>query len=383
MTRIAFVISGSPRQWTGGFNYLVNCTRVLHQHSDDIEPVLFCTPELSVAELEQHLGKTQVEVVQANWLAPAAQTARMRNALATGVDKVAYEAFNERRIDVVFEQSGYYGWRFPIPLLTWIADFQSHYLPNMFSVKARIRTRIGRRLQMLGGRTLLLSSKTAERDCHRFYPKSLGRTMVSRFAVMPAPSTGDIDLSGHYPELPPSFLYLPNQFWKHKNHALVIRALERAKGTSIVVAATGSPADHRNPGHFEALREQVNSAGLQNNFLFLGMIPRSHVVALMKSCRGLLNPSLFEGWSTTVEEAKSYGTPLCLSKIPVHEEQAPDALFFDPASEEELLSQMEVLLSLAPDPDRERRALRSAESRVTEFAASLRRAILFALTSAG
>ena len=35
----------------------------------------------------------------------------------------------------------------------------------------------------------------------------------------------------------------------------------------------------------------------------------------------LINPSRSEGWSTTVEEAKSFGVPMILSDIDVHREQ--------------------------------------------------------------
>jgi hypothetical protein len=36
-----------------------------------------------------------------------------------------------------------------------------------------------------------------------------------------------------------------------------------------------------------------------------------------------VNPSRFEGWSTTVEEAKSLGKRVLVSDIAVHREQAP------------------------------------------------------------
>jgi glycosyltransferase involved in cell wall biosynthesis len=51
------------------------------------------------------------------------------------------------------------------------------------------------------------------------------------------------------------------------------------------------------------------------------MIPLAHVYALLRSAVALINPSKFEGWSTTVEEAKSFGVPMVLSDIDVHFEQ--------------------------------------------------------------
>src|SRR3990172_9644127 len=51
----------------------------------------------------------------------------------------------------------------------------------------------------------------------------------------------------------------------------------------------------------------------------------------------LINPSFFEGWSTTVEEAKSMGKRIILSDIEVHREQNPSGgVFFDPKNPKEL-----------------------------------------------
>jgi hypothetical protein len=56
------------------------------------------------------------------------------------------------------------------------------------------------------------------------------------------------------------------------------------------------------------------------------------VLALNAACERMINPSRFEGWSTPIEEAKAFATPLILSDLAIHREQAPDALFFDPMS---------------------------------------------------
>jgi len=60
------------------------------------------------------------------------------------------------------------------------------------------------------------------------------------------------------------------------------------------------------------------------------MIPYSDLSALMRVCTALVNPSLFEGWSTTVEEARVMGTPMLLSDIAVHKEQMhTQAVYFN------------------------------------------------------
>lgn len=66
---------------------------------------------------------------------------------------------------------------------------------------------------------------------------------------------------------------------------------------------------------------------------FKPVLPYADVLGLMRTAVAVINPSLMEGWSTTVEEAKSLGAPLILSDIPVHREQASTiADFFDAQS---------------------------------------------------
>ena len=60
------------------------------------------------------------------------------------------------------------------------------------------------------------------------------------------------------------------------------------------------------------------------------MVPREDLYQLIRQSLAVLQPSLFEGWSTTVEEAKSIGKQIILSDLPVHREQVESgARFFD------------------------------------------------------
>ena len=82
---------------------------------------------------------------------------------------------------------------------------------------------------------------------------------------------------------------------------------------------------------------ELQTTGLRSQYRLLGMIPRDDLYALMHASAAVLNPSLSEGWSTTVEEARSLGAPLLLSDLPVHREQAGDeASYFDRYSSDSL-----------------------------------------------
>ena len=98
------------------------------------------------------------------------------------------------------------------------------------------------------------------------------------------------------------------------------------------VVMTGRTDDQRDPGLYARLITEARRAGVASHFLHLGLVPYEDVFGLNASAEALINPSLFEGWSTTVEEAKALGTRMLLSDISLHREQAPDAMFFDPHS---------------------------------------------------
>jgi glycosyltransferase involved in cell wall biosynthesis len=104
------------------------------------------------------------------------------------------------------------------------------------------------------------------------------------------------------------------------------------------------------------------------------MVPNEHVYALLQGCAALINPSLSEGWSTTVEEAKSSGTPMILSDLPVHREQAADrAAFFDPKSCDQLADLLRTFVPL----DAEARAVMATHAAVENSAARDRFASAF------
>jgi hypothetical protein len=83
-----------------------------------------------------------------------------------------------------------------------------------------------------------------------------------------------------------------------------------------------------------------------------------------------VQPSLFEGWSTVVEDARVLGRRLLLSDIPVHREQNPaGAEYFEPENVEALAALMERAWRdwpSGPDPETEDSARRIGEQRLRE-----------------
>lgn len=339
--RVAFTLIGG-KNWTGGYNYLLNLLRVVQEVAPgQMLPVLLAGTDVPEVEIGPFARIEGCEIVQKSVFNEDQRSRLLFRSLLLGRDARAISVLRELRVDVVFESALFLGWRLGIPSIAWIPDFQHRYLPRLFSLMGWWKRELGFRAQISSGRMVMVSSEDSKQACKHFYPSVEQRVQAVRFAVRPPKPLTDLEaraVSEQY-GLPQQYFFMPNQFWAHKNHMLVMRALKllKQRGKSITVMATGKQIDPRNVSYVPSLMAAVKEAGLEENFLMPGMIPYEDLMPLMQASTALLNPSLFEGWSTTVEEARAAGVPMILSDIAVHREQGGDkATFFDPHSADSL-----------------------------------------------
>jgi glycosyltransferase involved in cell wall biosynthesis len=102
--------------------------------------------------------------------------------------------------------------------------------------------------------------------------------------------------------LPDRFLYYPANLWPHKNHERLLEALARAADRSIELVLSGNPY-----GRLDALMASASRLGVRDRVTHLGFVDHSVVPALMKRARGLIFPSLFEGFGQPPLEAMACG----------------------------------------------------------------------------
>ena len=255
----------------------------------------------------------------------------------------------------------------------WVPDFQHRHLPEFFSPEeCRYRDRQIAALAR-DARDLVLSSHDARADFERFVPGFDGRTHVLRFASAPDPGWYEpMELPAEL-ECPERFFLISNQFWKHKNHLLVFEALARLKrrGVRPVVLCTGKLGDYRDNTYAQAVHQTLRDNGLETQVRILGLVPRRVQIELMRRALAVIQPSLFEGWSTVLEDARVLGRPCVVSDLGVHREQAlPHAHYFRRTDPEDLAEKLaSAWATFSPGPNRawESAAREAAERAVTEF----------------
>ncbi len=379
MIRIAWKLVDYYR-WTGGANYFRNLAEALFALPDRIiDPVLIGNPANPPPPLNRC---TFMPLPQRPRFWPAKIRERIdRKIMHNGGYFAASLLANDIRL---LSHDQWLGLSSPVPALCWIPDFQHRRLPQFFSAK-EIKSRNATFAAMAANaQAIVLSSEDARRDFICFYPQAAPKTYILPFVVsVPAAETlpAANALLERYGIAEP-FFHLPNQLWVHKNHGLVVDALRilASRGLCPLVISTGLTEDYRNQGFFDSLSKRIAQAGLADRFRFLGLVPYPDMTGIMRRSLAVINPSLFEGWSTTVEEGKSMGKTLILSDLAVHREQAPErALYFDPRDPEALASHMlEVIEFFDPDLEKQEleRASASLPGRIQQFALTYQNMVL-------
>jgi glycosyltransferase involved in cell wall biosynthesis len=131
--------------------------------------------------------------------------------------------------------------------------------------------------------------------------------------------------------LEPNYIYVPNQFWKHKNHNILVKSaiILKKKNYRVKFVITGNPASEVDNSVYSDFVKNIAVNKVKEYFDLLGFVPYEDVINLIYHSKILLNPSLFEGWSTTVEEGKVFNKKMILSNLKVHKEQCSGkAIYF-------------------------------------------------------
>jgi glycosyltransferase involved in cell wall biosynthesis len=330
--------------WIGGTYYIQNLVAALNQLPAEKKPhlTIFSYDQKHVGDLAAATGYPDMTFRHPN---------PPLNLISRGINKAARAFFKKnmlenRNTDIRFI--------FPIAdteclarfskakRIFWVPDFQDHFLPEFFDAEELKLRRNFRSYIVHTGGTMVFSSAAAMNDFNTIYPGNKVKQHLLPFAVShPDLQEDRIPAVLEKFSLPGNFFICSNQFWKHKNHQVILKAAHQLKkmGQEVFIVFTGKEYDYRNPTYFEDLKQQAIALDITDNLRFLGFIEREEQLLLMKHAIAVIQPSLFEGWSTVVEDSKSIGARVIASDIPVHCEQLETYAgkgFFSPLDENQL-----------------------------------------------
>lgn len=345
-------------QWIGGTYYIMNLVHALNTLPDVRKPFLyiFSRPE-DYSRLLEEVSYPYMKFVHMEEN-PNHPILRWLNKV--GIRVLSRKLFRRRfrkNLDALFpfQRNNYLD---SIPMekrIYWIADFQDRRLPHFFPGPVLEDRDSRHRWIATNARHLVLSSASACKDLFHFYPDVNASVHIIHFAVT-HPEFRSLDpvklMVKH--QLETSYFFSPNQFWAHKNQMVIIKAVERLKerGKSICICFSGKENDNRNPGYVDGLKNYVKKNGLQREVRFLGFLERREQLQLMNHAVAVIQPSFFEGWSTSIEDAMALGKRIIASSLEVNKEQLGDkGYFFDPNDPDSLAEQLELSLKSTTEMD--------------------------------
>jgi len=341
MIKLGFFIHFN-KTWLGGINVILNLINLISEKTNDkiaskIKIIIFTN---SKKKLRKFNINKKVEIIENNEIFDI-------NIFLRIIDKIYLVFFGKTiffekfltkyKLSFISHTTLICGKNSCSKSIIWIPDFQYLHLPQLFSLRYKILKFINLRLYIKHAYKILLSSYASKKDLIKNYRIDDRQIIVNKF-YFNIPSKNKLKkfiyLKKKY-GLPKKYFYLPNQYWVHKNHKVVIDALKSIindnKKSTIYIYSTGTKSDHRNPNHFLKLMKEIRENNLKNNFKYLGLVPYLDAMSLIYYSTAVINPSFFEGWSSTVEQANAFNKVLILSNIDVHKEQKPHkAIFFNP-----------------------------------------------------
>ncbi len=330
--RLGILFSFDPR-WTGGLIYILNAIKILNFLDDKDCPtvVIIYKPELK--EFLREVKYPYLELIEHSF--PSLAEGYL-NSFLKNKNVFVHDLVLQHQLNAIFPMHDYpVKSKLDAKLVSWYADLQHLYYPGFFSKRRLLERKIRINLILRNSKDLVVSSEAVRDDFLKFFkiPSTI-KIHIYRFVsiIDGLPSMNSNEIKSKY-GLPDNYFIVSNQFQKHKNHLVVFEAAAelQKRGIPFHIAITGRFPSDPNSEYLRELHDIVNRNQLEQSISFLGLIPRGDQLLLMKYANAIIQPSLFEGWSTVIEDAKSLQVPVIAANLKVNIEQlAEKGSYFDP-----------------------------------------------------
>jgi len=279
------------------------------------------------------------------------------------------------RSDGLLESMGFHLVHFPtqkafltsLPSIYHPWDLQHLHLPENFTSEVTEKREIEYRAFCEQAKIVVAATSWQKRDLIANYKLSPEKVHVVAPApvveIYPTPSNADLSQAKQKFSLAERFIFYPAQTWPHKNHLKLLEALSLLRqrdGLEIPLISSGRLNDF-----FPIVEKMVNELNLQRQVSFLDFISPMELQCVYRLSRGMVFPTLFEGFGMPLLEAFLVGTPTACSNVSGLPEVAGDAaLIFDPCDPVAIAN---ALLRIWTDDDLCRTLAARGKERVRNF----------------
>lgn len=335
--KIAIVLDVEEYDWNGGINYFNNLINLLDSNKFEINIIIGFKTIIKKNKFDK-----KFKFIKSKLCDP--------RSLSWFIRKIFFKVFKKDYFLIKFLEKNKFkflthsvslGNQKKISVVNWIPDLQPFFLNKNFK-KKEISKHYNQFLDFYKfSDTLIFSSNTEKKKFKKIF-KIKDDNKIKVFNNIPSLINEKKIISKKKLfkkfNINKNFFFIPNQFWKHKNHILLFRSIKSLKLKNTQFIFSGQMDDYRDLNYIDILKTFIKENDLNNFIKILGNINYSEVVSLIIHSKALINPSNYEGWSTSVEEAKIYKKNLILSDIDTHLEQVKNREFFFKKNNEKSLS---------------------------------------------
>jgi glycosyltransferase involved in cell wall biosynthesis len=211
---------------------------------------------------------------------------------------------------------------------------------------------------LMSSKAILVDSALGEKQIRESY-----QNILATIFILPFIAPDYIYLQTHNKKStlnnsikPLKYIFYPAQFWIHKNHYYLLRALKilKDRGRTIDLVLSGT----KDRG-YKDLMKYVSQNNLTEQVKFLGYIDDQQLIDLYKNALALVMPTYYGPTNIPPIEAILLGCPPIVSNIYGMPEQFEDAaIYFDPESPDEIADRIE---SVLVNPEYRNQIIRNGE----------------------
>ena len=261
-----------------------------------------------------------------------------------------------------------------IPMVSTIYDLQQKSYPDFFTAEetAHRNSFFHDACRRANALAVISNYSRDEAIVHGNIDPERIRTIYMRIAQrISMPAGQDEQFLKQFGLFRQRFLLYPANFWKHKNHEMLLTAFGMACGENLAadikLVCTGAPGERQ-----AYLQRKAEALNIGDRVVFPGFLSNSGLAVFMDNCAGVVFPSLFEGFGLPVLEAMAARVPVaCSNSTSLPEAAADAAIFFDPHIPAQI---KEAMISLTEDETLRTRLINAGIRRVPEFSDTKRMA---------
>ena len=261
------------------------------------------------------------------------------------LDRFSKDFINEKCDLWIFPSQDIWSYCLPVNTMVAVHDLMHRYekrFPEaaskyMFNARERHYSRISKY-----SKAILVDSKIGKEQMLESYNTDPKKIHILPF-IPPHYIFEDyknIDVYQVY-SLPKKYFFYPAQFWFHKNHISLLKAISKLKKQypDINFVFVGNKKNG-----YESVIRSINKYKLSDSIKILNYVPNEHMPALYKSARAMIMPTFYGPTNIPPLEAMALGCPVAISNIYAMPEQVGEAgLLFDPNSVDEIVNIMKKL----------------------------------------